>query len=370
MEWHIRIAISIVLFPGTLLGSVIPLNKVFHHQGAKSNHHSIEFGSLVFYFDDAPRVESSMITKGNEVHHHFFLPSVEVTKKECEQAIDKINKAKDLPYSVAIVSQQTPRKGIEIVLKYPKDAVGIKYSRFASIKLQKGLVIRLFNKRLLRQMNNASKGIIATAQLDRRPQVFIDCGHGGADKGAVSFATEKEVSLQVGLQIAELLGNHNVDVNLSRTADTTLDLDERTSVANQKKADVFVSLHANAADAHCSGIETYLFAPHLLITEGSSLTSSEQEVHTKFEQEQYLKSTRLADCVHTNLISNLQEEATAKDRHIKPAVSQVLLGTHMPSILVELGFVTHPQEARLLTQQSYQECLANGIVNGILKYFL
>ncbi len=174
MEWYIRIILSIALFPGTLLGASIPLNKVFHHQGATNNHHAIELGSLVFYFDDAPRVESSMLTKGDEVRHHFFLPSVEIAKKECERAIDKINNSKDLSYSIAITSQQTPRKGIEVILKYSKDAVGLKYSRFASIKLQKGVIFRLFNKTVLRQMNNASKGIIATANL-ARPETPIEC---------------------------------------------------------------------------------------------------------------------------------------------------------------------------------------------------
>lgn len=366
MNWYIRFLLSSCFFPGTLLGQTIVLKKLFHHKGSKS-FSSIELGNVALYFGQAPKVETSMTIQGDSVIQNYFLPSVEVSSPECRDTIEKINKTNEGIYSIKVTLLNTPKKGINIAFTYPKQRVGMKYNRFESINLQKGLVFRLYNKELLEKMNERGKGIITTASINH-PHVFIDCGHGGQDMGAVAFSVEKEVSLQVGLQLAAQLRKSNIMVKLSRDSDSTVPLDYRTTLANRAGAHLFISIHANSARSDCSGIETYFLSPSLLREDQAFLSTKEDQQLGELHHKKCNESRQLAFCVHDELLKKVRSQYSIKDRSVKQAVSQVLLGTMMPSILVEVGFVTHPDEGVLLSQPMYQRHLANGITSGILRY--
>ena len=384
MKRYILLMISLCFFSGTLSYALVSsmgkksivLRKVFFHQGATSDKkeplssHHIELGNLVFYFEYEPHVESSVVAKGNRTLQRLFLPNVFVSNelKESLQQIHKITK--ELSYTMQLNAQEHPRKGLEITFIYPTDKVGVKYNHFQSIGLQKGLSFQFYNKEVIYRIKQLGKSIITTAALTP-PYVFIDCGHGGRDEGAVAHSIrEKDISLTVGLKVADQLRTYGIRVGLSRETDVTVALDQRTSLANKQEADLFVSIHANAttSKAH-SGIETYFFNPSLLKNgDCFVLNSFEQEQAGNLLHEKCSKSNRLALCVHDALLKEIRSQYAVNDRHIKSAVSQVLLGTQMPSILVEVGFVTHPQEAKLLSQKSYQQQIACGIVTGILHY--
>ena len=351
------------------------LKKAYFHQGAHQDAQAkgrpqIELGTIALYFDHTPRIESSIVQKKGETLQLLFLPNVAVTP-ELMQALAVIrSQAENQPFSVKFaVKNDASRKGLEIALTYPTDAVGVKYDHFNSIGLQKGIALRFYNKSLISKINQIGKHIITTAAL--APRVFIDCGHGGADCGAIGNAVkEKDVSLNVGLSIADLLKEQGLSVALSRITDEFVPLDARTTLANHSNADLFVSIHANSApNTAANGIETFFFDADLL-KEGECFFSTLCERKQAKDQQQIkqMKSNQLAHHVHSALISTVQGAHSVIDRTIKPAISQVLLGTQMPSVLVEVGFVTNLQEAVLLSQKAYQEKIAHGIAAGIMHY--
>ncbi len=377
MKHHILLIILVCFFSGTLMGEKsIALRKVFFHQGATSDKKEsqapshIELGNLVFYFEHEPHIESSVVAKGDRTLQRLFLPNVSVSN-ELKESLQQIHKTtKELSYTMQLNAKEHPRKGLEITFIYPTDKVGVKYNHFQSIGLQKGLAFQFYNKEVIHRINQLGKSIITTASL-APPHVFIDCGHGGTDYGAVAHSIrEKDISLEVGLKIADQLRTYGIMVGLSRETDVTIALDQRTSLANKQEADLFVSIHANATTSKIhSGIETYFFNPTLLKSgDCFVLNSFEQEQAGNILHEKSNKSNRLAVCVHDALLKKIRSQYAVKDRRIKSAVSQVLFGTQMPAILVEVGFVTHPQEAKLLSQKSYQQQIACGIASGILHY--
>ena len=352
------------------------LKKVYFHRGAHQGIHTkshphIELANVVFYFEEKPRIESSVVQKKSETLHRLFLPNV-VVSPELHVALQAVHdQAKEYPFDVQFVAKSSPtEKGLEITLTYPTDTVGVKYDYFNSIGLQKGLTLQLVNKELIQRINHLGRQIITTASLDT-PRVFIDCGHGGTDSGAACHSVkEKDVSLEVGLTVADTLRANGILVQLSRERDEFVSLDMRTTLANQSNADLFVSIHANSAlNSAAHGIETYFFTTDLL-DEGDCFLSTLWD-RNKLKKELAQKcalSNRLASCVHGAVLKTVQSEHSVVDRRVKPAVSQVLLGAQMPAVLVEVGFVTHAYESQLLSQKTYQERLASGITTGIMQY--
>jgi len=176
-----------------------------------------------------------------------------------------------------------------------------------------------------------------------RGVVLIDPGHGGRDPGAVANSIrEKDVVLSVGLRAGQLLQQMGYTVVYSRTDDREVELAPRVQLAEQMRADVFVSVHANAVDPRLSnvnGIETF-HAPN----------SAAGRRLAEFIQREALAATG------------------ANDRRVKTARFYVVSRTSMPSVLLETGFVTNPQEARNLSNPAYQDRLATAIARGVAGY--
>jgi len=173
--------------------------------------------------------------------------------------------------------------------------------------------------------------------------VVIDPGHGGPDVGAVGNGIyEKNVVLPIALQLGRYLQQMGYAVVYTRTEDMNVELQPRVDLAEQVRANVFVSVHANSLESrlsNISGIETY-YAP--------GATSGQQ----------------LAATVHQQIISL----TGAKDRNIRAARFFVIRKTSMPSILVETGFVTNPQEAANLNNRAYQDRMALAIARGVDQF--
>jgi N-acetylmuramoyl-L-alanine amidase len=146
--------------------------------------------------------------------------------------------------------------------------------------------------------------------------------------------------------------------------DCDVPLDERTSRANSAHADLFISIHANASlNSASHGIETFCLSPSIFNTNKDTCT-----VHDIYRCKQVKQSKTLADYVHKGICCEASIFQNIADRGVKYTISHVLVGTTMPSILVELGFVTNPDEARLLASREYQYSLARGITRGIQAY--
>jgi len=174
--------------------------------------------------------------------------------------------------------------------------------------------------------------------------VVIDPGHGGRDPGAIGIGGiyEKEIVLDISLQVASLLENQGIQIILTRQTDVTLSLQSRVDIANRARADLFVSIHANAISMsrpEVNGIETFHVA-------GSG---SGQRLATSIQQ-QLLASTGM------------------RDRGVKRARFYVLVHTTMPAVLVEVGFVTGQEDAARLSDPATRTQMAQAIVQGILDY--
>lgn len=175
-------------------------------------------------------------------------------------------------------------------------------------------------------------------------RIVIDAGHGGKDPGAMANGLkEKEIILDVSLRVKKLLENAGVEVIMSRTNDTFLELAERVELANKLKADAFVSIHANATgNESVNGTETFWNA-----------TYSGEE------------SKKLAQYIQNQLL----EKLGTYDRRVKEANFYVIRNTRMPSVLVELGFMTNKQEAERLATNEFRQKSADAIFQGIMEFY-
>lgn len=172
--------------------------------------------------------------------------------------------------------------------------------------------------------------------------IVIDPGHGGHDSGAVANGLqEKDVVLDVGQRAADKLRASGANVIMTRSSDQFIALEERAAIANRANADIFVSIHANAAAAtSATGTESYHFP-----------TST--------------NGRRLAGNIQNELVSHLG----TRDRGVKDANFSVLRNTAMPAVLLELGFITNAGEADRMKSSSFRENAANAIHDGTQVYF-
>lgn len=237
---------------------------------------------------------------------------------------------------------------------------------------------------------NATKGTIeADPVIDSRVKVIVlDPGHGGKDPGAVGATSkEKDITLDMVYLIKSKLENEldDVKVLLTRSKDEFVSLQARTKYANDQHAHLFISVHCNAALAKTSrGIETF-FLSTARTTESRAVEALENSVVMDYEggqeavknyddlqmiladmhqSEQLEESSNLALRIQLALV----EGSKAVDRGVKQAGFYVLRGAFMPSVLIELGFITNVEEEKKLLNKDYQNELANSIVQGVKSF--
>ncbi len=213
--------------------------------------------------------------------------------------------------------------------------------------------------------------------------IVLDPGHGGKDPGAIAYGMkEKDIVLHVAKRLAEKLRHDlGVTVILTREEDVFLPLEERTAIANTSGADLFVSLHVNAHPSpQIKGFETYFLN---LSTNDEAMRVAARENATSAHQMSDLQdilldlmrnskiseSARLARQVHGSITSGLVNPPfTLKDMGVKQAPFYVLIGAEMPAILLELAFISNPDDARLLGDAAFIDEMAGTISSGIRSY--
>ena len=215
-------------------------------------------------------------------------------------------------------------------------------------------------------------------------KVVIDPGHGGKDPGAVghSGVKEKDVVLDIALKLQEKIRSKlHLDAILTRSSDTFLPLEERTALANTQKADLFVSIHTNAnKNRRVHGISTYILnvatdaeAARLAAFENSisakRISDLEKILNDLMLNSKINESSRLAEAVQQGLIKSLPKRySKIKDLGVKQAPFYVLIGAQMPSIMVEISFITNRLEEKRLKSATYQDAVAEAILAGIQSY--
>ena len=222
-------------------------------------------------------------------------------------------------------------------------------------------------------------------------RIVIDPGHGGHDPGAVGLKGlyEKDVVLDIALKLKKILLSDPLnEVFLTRDTDIFIPLEERTVFANKKNADFFVSIHANASPRrNAKGIETYLLnwtddeeAMRVAARENAISLKKMKAMQRQMDVLDVIKSDlmrqnkrdesiKLAHYIQKSMVSNLNDDHKyIFDLGVKQALFYVLFGARMPSVLVEVSFISNPEDEKLLSTDYYRTQIAEAIAAGLNKY--
>ncbi|MBP7023152.1 MAG: N-acetylmuramoyl-L-alanine amidase [Bacteroidales bacterium] len=235
------------------------------------------------------------------------------------------------------------------------------------------------------------KALSQTSSSYQLTRVVVDAGHGGKDPGTVGrISKEKDIALSIALKVGSYIEKNfsEVKVIYTRNDDTFIPLDERSRIANEAKADLFISIHCNSAPNRTSfGTETYVMGLHRsadnldVAMRENAVISYEDDYSTRYEgydpssSESYIifsmlqnafldQSLSLANLIQTDF----RDRASRKDRGVKQAGFLVLWKTSMPSVLVEVGYLSNASEEKYLNSQEGQDYIASSIYRAFKEY--
>jgi N-acetylmuramoyl-L-alanine amidase len=238
-----------------------------------------------------------------------------------------------------------------------------------------------------KEKRQASK--VGTPSLERQlglgiKKIVIDPGHGGKDPGTCSPSglKEKDIVLDVALRVAKILKETlGCEVILTRTRDVFIPLEERTAIANSKEADLFLSIHVNAAPNHeARGIETYVLdlasnkdAMRLAAMENATSAKQISDLQSilldLMQNSKINESLKLAGLVQEEMVTGLNKKFSAvSNLGVKKAPFVVLIGAQMPAVLTEIAFLSNPEEEKRLRDDAYLAGVANHISGGVAQY--
>jgi N-acetylmuramoyl-L-alanine amidase len=237
--------------------------------------------------------------------------------------------------------------------------------------------------RIAKPTASGDRSLIRTLGL-KIGRIVIDPGHGGHDTGTIgpNGLREKDLVLEVGRRLGKLLETRlGAEVVYTRKDDTFIPLETRTAVANQQRADLFISIHANSSrDPAARGVETYYLnftsSPDALEVAARENAVSEKSIYELQDlvkkialKEKIEESREFASDVQQSLHSGLSAKSPGiRNRGVKKAPFIVLIGANMPSILAEISFVSNPGDEHRLETSEYRQRIAESLYRGIAKY--
>lgn len=253
----------------------------------------------------------------------------------------------------------------------------VRYNRYTVILL---FAVFTFSIRLNAQLPNSDRAILKT--------VVIDAGHGGKDPGCHGgYANEKTVCLNIALKLGEMIKKKypSIKVVYTRDKDVFIELNERANIANRAKADLFICIHANAASPAAYGAETYVLGLHRTesqqkVAERENATIfMEDDKGAKYKDFDLSPDAIIARQIQLSVFLNqsisfadkLQKEFKRLgryDRGVKQAGFLVLYKTTMPSVLIETGFLTNPNEEKFLGDGEGQQKMASAMFTAFEQY--
>jgi N-acetylmuramoyl-L-alanine amidase len=216
-------------------------------------------------------------------------------------------------------------------------------------------------------------------------RIVIDAGHGGHDTGTIgpTGLMEKDLCLDVALRLGKLIEQKlpGADVVFTRSDDTFVPLEDRTRIANEAKADLFVSIHANSSPDHgARGVETYYLnmkgSPEAMEVAARENAVAQESIHDLEDlvmkiarTEKIDESKEFAEDVQESLSQRIQKTAKpVRDRGVRKAPFVVLIGADMPSILTEISFLSNPADEKLLKKPEHRQQIAEGVFQGVSSY--
>jgi N-acetylmuramoyl-L-alanine amidase len=215
------------------------------------------------------------------------------------------------------------------------------------------------------------------------PVIVIDPGHGGKDPGAISKSKirEKDVVLAISKKLAQSLKKRlGAKIFFTRAGDQFVTLDYRNRFANQRRCDLFLSIHANASpNKKAEGLEIYYLnratdtaSERLAARENAGAPKREEEIEAilsdLIQAAVTEESAELSQQVRKSLRRRLLKKYGIKDIEVKTALFYVLVGAKCPSLLIETGFITNPKEGKRLKSAAFQKGLADAIAEGVAGY--
>jgi N-acetylmuramoyl-L-alanine amidase len=235
----------------------------------------------------------------------------------------------------------------------------------------------------------AARGDEPLGRPSKAPVVVIDPGHGGIDPGRIGPGglKEKDVVLQVSKRLAEVLLERGYEVRMTRTTDTLINLDDRSHMANEwrgSRPGLFLSIHANGvSDRRVQGFETFFLSDAR--TEDERRVAEMENAAMAYETHDRVVGTDELSLILNNLrndyyirashgLAGLVQDAfgqfhTGANRGVKQAGFRVLIGAFMPAVLIELGFISNPQEERMLGSGRFQVQAAHAIADAVDRFF-
>ena len=216
-------------------------------------------------------------------------------------------------------------------------------------------------------------------------RIVIDAGHGGHDTGTIgpTGLMEKDLCLDVALRLGKIIQQRlpGAEVVFTRADDTFIPLEERTNIANDAKADLFLSIHANSSHDHAArGIETYYLnlrgSAEAMEVAARENASSQEGVHELQDlvkriarTEKIDESKELAEDIQDSLAKRVEKSGKSiRNRGVRKAPFVVLIGADMPSILTEISFLSNPADEKLLKQPEQRQKMAEGLYQGVASY--
>jgi len=214
--------------------------------------------------------------------------------------------------------------------------------------------------------------------------IVLDPGHGGTDPGCIgkSGIREKDVVLDVAQALKKtLIEKNGFEVILTRESDIFVPLEDRTVIANQKRADLFISIHANASpNRKRTGIEAYFlnFSPDPAVNEiaarenatsARNISQMKDIIQKIVQNSKFAESRDLAGKVHSGLRQALSKKyGPVNSLGVKGGPFWVLIGGEMPSVLIEISHLSNGQEESRLKTQPYRQIIVQGLYDGIMEY--
>ncbi len=216
-------------------------------------------------------------------------------------------------------------------------------------------------------------------------RIVIDAGHGGHDTGTIgpTGLMEKDLCLDVALRLGKIIKQRlpGAEVVFTRSDDSFIPLEERTAMANEAHADLFISIHANSSQDHgARGIETYYLnlkgSPEAMEVAARENSVSQVGIHDLEDlvkkiarNEKIDESKEFAEDIQTSLAQRVQKtNKTVKNRGVRKAPFVVLIGADMPSILTEISFLSNPADEQLLKKPEHRQRVAEGLYQGVASY--
>jgi len=288
-------------------------------------------------------------------------------KTLCKRGINRIRIAQFNLKTIRVVIENSKKITINFVKKNKKLIIAIN----SSLKMGKSRLINSIPKRK-----------------DRDKVIVIDPGHGGKDPGAIGYRKyrEKVVVFKISKYLKNILKSRGYKVYMTRYRDRFIKLKNRTKYANRKKADIFISIHANAVPRKsinkAYGIETYFLSPsrskraEKVAAKENSADMGSMNIYGKhsflnfLNHRKIIASNKLAIDLQRGMLGTLNKKyKQVNDGGVREGPFWVLVGAQMPAVLIEVGFITNPTEAKRLVDDKYRKTMALGIANGIERYF-